>query len=156
MIEAPQRIGSYHGRDVLSVAVEGVDDVGGLVLDHSLVLLDVAAAGLTTAQREALAGQLVRLRPLGVFVSGPDAEAMFDALLHALETPSDPLPVMTNFSSAGLAESIDDFLCATWPAEEWWDRWQGYLLVSIGGSANRLQEAARHSLDGERAGRLPD
>jgi hypothetical protein len=147
----PYRVGSYLGRDVQCSAVDGVDDFVGLVVDQSLVLIDTADTGLNTDEETRLAEQIIRLRPLGVFFTGAAAERMFVRLLRALDTPGSPLPVMTNFSSDVLPEAVEEFLSSTWPAEQFWERWRGYVLVSVGGSALQLEQAARRAIEGDGA-----
>lgn len=143
----PCRIGSYLSRDVCAIAVDEIEGVTGLAMDKSLVLINAASANFTKETRTRLADQLVQLRPLGVFFTGSSAEAMFDCLLHALDTPGAPLSVMTNFSSDSLSQALEEFLSSTWPSEECWEQWRGYLLVNIGGSVRQLEEAAKHVID---------
>jgi len=138
----PNQIGNYLKRVVRCGAVDGVKDFQGLVMHDSLVLIDTADARLTAEEQTDLVEQIVQSRPLGVFFTGPAGALMFDRLLHALETPAHPLPMMTNFSSDALPQAVEEFLYATLPAEECWGRWQGYLLISVGGSVHELEEAA--------------
>jgi hypothetical protein len=144
----PHRIGSYLSRDVHCGAVEGGGDFEGIVMGQSLVLINTAEARLSGEEQAHLTDQIVRLRPLGVFFTGPAAEMMFDRLLQALDTPNSPLPIMTNFSSAALPEAVEEFLSSTWPADGYWEQWREYLLLSIDGSVRQLEEAAKYSIDG--------
>jgi hypothetical protein len=139
----PHRIGTHLGREVRSVGFDGADDSVGLVANQSLMLINIVDGDLTSAAQTRLTEQIVRLQPLGVFFTGPLAERMFDGLLHALDRPGEVQSVMTNFSSDVLTEAVEQFLISTWPAEDSWERWQDYLLVNVGGSANTLEEAAR-------------
>ena len=118
MVTIPHRIGFYLSRDVQCGVVDGVRDLEQIDMDHSLVLIDTEDARLTAEEQIHLTDQIVRLQPLGVFFTGPAAEVMFDHLLQALDTPSNPLPIMTNFSSAALPEAVEEFLSSTWPADE--------------------------------------
>ncbi len=83
-----------------------------------------------------------------MFFTGTEAEALFGCLLTALSVPASPLPMMTRFSEGELAEAVDEFLSATWPPEERWDEWQGYVLVNVGGPVGVVEAAARPLLDG--------
>lgn len=140
---APRRIGTYLDRDVWCASINRVSDFGTLAVRHTLVLLYEEGAGLTDDEKMELADQIVRGRPLAIFFAGPDCESMFDCLLLALDTPTSPLLIMTSFSSAGALEATEEFLFGTWPPNERWDEWEGYLLVNLDGPVDVLEDAAR-------------
>jgi hypothetical protein len=71
---------------------------------------------------------------------------MFEHILHALATPRS-LPITTGFSAAPLEDAVEEFLIATWPYDECWNEWRGYLLLRVGGSIAPLEEAAKQKID---------
>lgn len=113
-----------------------------------LVLAHSGGGGLAPAAKGELSEQIVQRKPLAMFFTGTEAEALFGCLLTALSVPASPLPMMTNFSAGELADAVDEFLSSTWPPDERWDEWQGYLLVSVGGPVGVVKAAARPLLDG--------
>ena len=143
MVAAARQIGHYVSRKVWCAAIERVSDFGGLDVGRMLVLLHTGGARLTDDEKRELAEQIIKSRPLATFFAGPGAEAMFDCVLHVLDTTDPPFPIMTNYSVAGLPEAANEFLSSTWPPEERWDEWRGYLLINIGGPVNEVEEAVR-------------
>lgn len=146
MVATAHRIGTYLGRPVWCAAVDRAADLSGLGVEGNLALLHTGDRRLVSKEREELANQIIQSRPLAMFFTGADAAVMFDVLLRALDAPTDPIPMMTNFSCGGLAEAVDEFLTATWPPDERWDEWQGYLLVEIGGPIALVEAAASQFL----------
>lgn len=144
---SPILLGTYLGREVWSVDINRFVDLRGFDLHGMLLLVHTGLNPVSHNETSELVSEIVDRRPLAVFVIGPEAESVFDHLLQALDTPTLPLPVMTNFSTATISEAVDDFISATWPAESCWDMWQGYFLVSIRGPISEMVVAARRHVE---------
>lgn len=147
VVTAPHRVGNYLDRAVWCAAIEEASDFGGVDVRGMLVLLHTGGHRLSSEAKKMFAVQIVRRQPLATFFVGDEAEAMFEFLLRALDAPTPRASMMTNFSGDELAEAVDAFLLVTWPPDDRWDEWAGYLLVNVGGPVGEVEEAAGPRLD---------
>ena len=79
---------------------------------------------------ESIVDKVIAQRPLAITLWGDDPDGLFAYLLKATEVvPAGP-HVMTGGPAADLRECIWTFLNATWPAEERFDLWRRYVILT--------------------------
>jgi hypothetical protein len=127
-------LGAFLGRDV---RLQSVDLAHEFEADRELsssVLLIVLSDGLSASEEmEALLAGALQTRPLAMVFFGPGARVAFDQVLRLQSNQRIDRHTMTKVSSAtDLLEAIEDFLHATWPAEELFDDWRTYSVVTVG------------------------
>jgi hypothetical protein len=127
-------IGDYLGREVRLRRFESpnVFEVGGN-LASSVVLVFSCGALSNPDEMKPMLSSLLKMMPLAVAFGGSDSRLAFDGALEILSRMREGPHTMTKLSSAtDCVELIEDFLQATWPAEERFAEWKTYSVLVFG------------------------
>lgn len=128
-------VGSFLGRDVRFQRVEPAQGIDAQDISSSVVMLVIGVEFASFEAVEILSSRILSLAPLAMVLTGPGGRVGFDVTLE-LQSRRPELPhTMTKLSVAtDPVEAIEDFLQATWPAEERLDEWKTYSVLVFGDS----------------------
>ena len=112
-------IGSYLGRSVkASVLTTNSPEKFCYDVSYSMVLI-YTCTYFETKGIEFLLEKLIKLEPMAIVFAGVNAEEMFDHALRFLSCYPSKNHIMTKLCNQNeFSEVVEDFLSATWPAEE--------------------------------------
>lgn len=126
-------IGEFLGRRVRLASLSSLHDfkVDGEA-SSSLFLVHFGAQPPTSVDLVRVLSTLIRASPVGVAISGAGSSHAFDILLRSLQQTATVGHVMTKrCPQEKIEDVVGDFLTATWPAEECFDRWTSYTIVAV-------------------------
>lgn len=126
-------IGTFLGRAVKTSAItSGTTARLSYDIYPSLVLVYICSI-LKDKGVESLLENLIKLEPMAIVLAGVNADLAFDYLLHTLSCYPTKKHIMTKLcESQEISEVAEDFLSATWPAEERFDEWNAYSILVVG------------------------
>jgi hypothetical protein len=126
-------IGSYLGRRVKIAAIISDETVFSNKDISSSILLVYFCSISNSVSIEALLEKLISIEPMAIAFAGESAENVFSSALHFLSYHQTKSHIMTKLCAPNeFPELAEDFLSATWPAEERFDEWDSYSIVLVG------------------------
>jgi hypothetical protein len=96
----------------------------------------------------AMIESLIDSFPVAIFTAGPWSDQALGTLLHALSVAESKPTIMTKAHPGDMADAIEDLFYATWPSEDRFDDWTGYVLVAGDEERARLTNLATGFLRG--------
>jgi hypothetical protein len=130
---------TYVGREIRMTGVSSTNAWHPEPLTHSTLLVMFEHEFEPTVAGRTFLASLIGQLPLAVVVCGNGARAAFDALICELSKAPTPKHIMSKLCEEQTVEDcVDDFLRATWPADERFDEWDSYQILVVG--AGRIAE----------------
>jgi hypothetical protein len=143
-------MGDYLGRQVNLIILDELSEIHQVNVACSLILILLCKSNWRKDDFRSAVEVIALKQVLGITVAGERVDDSFSIMLDTLGSLPGP-HIMTGISrELNMKSVVENFMVATYPSEERFDKWQSYSFIIVGNdaSATSLREAikSKHSL----------